>query len=227
MQILRRILDKNFETRGDLGFFGLGPWWTSTFSPAEQRYMEAAFVTPQMPRGARPLTRDSGLTTFTTPAALLTVLADRLSNRPEDRSLAQRVLAKAEERALTEDDILGLHYIYHQMIRLYSRWKDQFPDTLDLVFAACHKQMRLAPNAAQAFRDRAADEPLPTHLGYLQAATILEQQGSLTRAMDICRQAAAEGWSGNWSWRIQRMAKRLYEKGFRVRPISSSGLGPV
>lgn len=189
--------------------------------------MEAASATAELPGGASPLTTDGGLSAFPTAAALLTVLADRLSSRPEDRSLARRVLAKAEERALAENDIFGLHFTYHQMIRLHSRWKEHFADALDLAFAACHKQIRLAPRAAQAFRERSPGEALPTHLGYLHAANRLEQQNAYLRAIEICRQAESEGWSGNWSWRIHRMAKKLPGRSGPFRSISGSGMGPV
>ena len=112
------------------------------------------------------------------------------------------------------------------MIRLHSKWKDDFADTTDLAFAACHKQIRLAPQAAAAFREKYPDKPLPAHLGCLQAATMLEQQGAYAPAIEICRQAESEGWNGNWSWRIHRMAKKLAEH-TPVRPISPSGIGPV
>ena len=175
--------------------------------------MEAAFCASGLPARGKPLTRDRGLVTFPTAAALLTVLGDRLSEKPEDRGLALRVLAQAEERALAEGDILGRHFVYHQIIRLHSRWKGTFADAVDLIFAACHKQIQLAPEAAQALRQMRPDEPLPTHLGYLQASALLEQEGRYEPAIELCKQAQAGGWSGNWSWRIQRMARKLYEQG--------------
>jgi hypothetical protein len=225
MRILSRILDRRSErSGGELEYFGLGAWWASTFSRAEQEHMEAAFFTPELPACSKPLTRDRGLLAFQSAAGLLTVLADRLSERVEDRGLASRVLAKAEERAIAEGDILGLHFAYHQMIRLHCRWKERFADALDLAFAACHKQIKLAPHTVKAFREKSPGEPLPTHLGYLQAANILEQQGACAQAIEICRQAQAEGWAGNWSWRMQRLAKKLSSS---IRPISQSGIGPV
>jgi hypothetical protein len=226
VHILSRILDKCTARAGggELSYFGLSTWWSSTFSRTEQEYMEAAFLPPDLPARSRPLTRDRGLLTFETATGLLTVLAERLSEKPQDRALAGRVLAKAEERALAEGDILGLHFTYHQMIRLHYRWRDHFADALNLAFAACHKQMRLAPQALESFRKKCPHEALPIHLGYQQAATILEQQGAYTQAIEICRKAESEGWSGNWSWRRQRMARKL---GYSVKPISTSGLGPV
>ena len=224
MRIVDKILGRRLRTTGELGYFGLTGWWTSSFSTAERAHMEAAFCASGLPAGVKPLTRDRGLVNFPTAAALLTILGDRLSEKPEDRGLASKVLAQAEERALAEGDILGRHFVYHQMIRLHSRWKDKFPDAADLIFAACHKQIQLAPEAAQALRQMRSDEPLPTHLGYLQASALLEQEGRYEPAIELCKQAQAAGWGGNWSWRIQRMARKMYERGHPVKAISSSGI---
>ncbi len=225
MHILGAILARRVERRGgELDYFGLRAWWASTFSPAERDHIEAVFTTPDLPAGSRPLTRDRGLLAVQTAAGLLALVSDRLGERAQDRALARRMLAKAEERALAEHDVLGLHVTYHQTIRLHCRWKEYFADAIDLAFAACHKQMRLAAEAAKAFRAKSPEQPLPTHLGYLQAATILEQQGAYAQALEICRQAEAEGWGGNWSWRIQRLARKLSES---VKPISSSGIGRI
>lgn len=227
MHILNRIFNRHPEVGGELGYYGLASWWTSTFSPKERQYLEGTLRSPGLPAGTRPLTRDRGLLPVQTTAGLLILLADRLTERPADRSLAHRVLTKAEERATAESDLLGLHFTYHQMIRLHLRWKEHFLDASDLAFAACHKQMRLAPQVAGVYRQRYPEGPLPVHLGYVHAVNLLEQQGSLARAIEICKQAQAEGWAGNWPWRIQRMARCLHEESFAVKPISSSGIGPV
>ncbi len=227
MGIVDKILGRRLANTGELAYFGLTEWWTSSFSRAEQAHMEAAFCASGFPRGAKPLTKDRGLVTFPTAAALLTVLGDRLSETPEDRGLALRVLAQAEERASAEDDILGRYFVYHQMIRLYCKWKGEFPNAVDLIFAACHKQITLASDAARVLRKLRPDKPLPTHLGYLQASALLEQEGRYQPAIELCKQAEAEGWSGNWSWRVSRMARKLYERGQPVQSISSSGITPV
>lgn len=225
MHILSRILNRHLaRNEGELGYFGLTAWWTSTFSRAEQVHMEAAFLTPELPARSKPLTRDRGLLGIQSAAGLLTILADRLSEKAEDRDLACCVLAKAEERAIAEDDILGLHFTYHQMIRLHCRWRGRFDDAVDLAFAACHKQIKLAPYAIKAFHKKSPGQPLPTHLGYLQAANILEHQGAYAQAIETCRQAQSDGWTGNWSWRIQRLARKLPSA---IKPISQSGIGRV
>jgi hypothetical protein len=227
MRMLDKILGRSLQSTGELGYFGLLGWWTSSFSAAERSYMEEAFCASGLPARAKPLTRDRGLVNYPTAASLLTVLADRLSEKSEDRGLAVKVLAQAEERALAEGDVLGRYFVYHQMIRLYCKWKSEFANAVDLIFAACHKQIQLAADASQALRKLRPDKPLPAHLGYMQASALLEQEGRLEPAIELCKQAQAEGWGGNWPWRIQRMARRVYERGNPVKSVSSSGITPV
>ncbi len=227
MRILNKILGRRLQGTGELGYFGLMGWWTSSFSATERNYMETVFCASGLPARAKPLTRDRGLVNYPTAASLLTVLADRLGEKLEDRGLAVKVLAKAEERALAEGDVLGRYFVYHQMIRLYCKWKSEFANTVDLIFAACHKQIQVAPDAAKVLRKLRPDKPLPTHLGYQQASALLEQEGRYEPAIELCKQAQAEGWSGNWPWRIQRMARKVYERGNPVKAVSSSGITPV
>ncbi len=224
MRFLEKVLGRRLETTGELGYFGLTGWWTSSFSAAEREHMEAAFCTAGLPAAAKPLTRDRGLVSFPTAAALLTVLADRLGEQPRDQVLAAKVLTEAERRARAENDVLGQHFVYHQMIRLYTRWKDHFANAADLIFAACHKQIQLAPEAARLLQEAHPGEPLPIHLGYQQASMQLEQDGAWQPALDLCKQAQAAGWNGNWSWRIQRLARKLFEQNPGVKAISSSGI---
>lgn len=227
MHIIDCILGKHREIGGELGYFSLADWWRSTFSTSERQRMEALFLGPEIPAGARPLTRDRGVLSVQTAAGLLVLLADKLSNQPKDRSLACRVLAEAESRATAAGDLLGLHFTYQQIIRTHLRWKGEFRDALDLAFSACYKQMRISAHVIDVFKERYPNEPLPTHMGYLHAASILEQQGRYTSALEICKQAQSEGWSGDWPLRIQRMVRQSSQQTPQFRFISRSGMGPV
>lgn len=221
MNLLKRVLGRRPETQGDLEYFGLGQWWLSRFSEAEREYIEQAYRPAGSPAGSRPLTSGEVSSIAHTASGLLTALAGWFREKPEDRSIALRMLAKAEERALAENDILGHHFVYQEMIRLHYTWRDRFPDALDSAFAACYKQMTIAPEVAKAFHDKYPQEPLPTHAGYEQSAVILEKQGDYGRAIKLCKQAASQGWPGNWTWRIRRMTKKL---GYPVTCISPAGM---
>ena len=223
MRILDRILGRRLETTGELGYFGLTGWWMSSFSTAERDYMEAAFCTAGLPAGTKPLTRDRGLVTFPTSAALLTVLAGRLSEKTQDRALASRVLAQAEERALAEGDILGRHFVYHQMIRLHTRWKDEFADAADLIFAACHKQIQLAgrrPGPATDTPRRTAPDPSGLSAGQRPVGT-----GRSLRTRDPTVQTGPGGWLERQLVLVHPcMTRKLDERNPVVKSISSSGI---
>ncbi len=62
-------------------------------------------------------------------------------------------------------------------------------------------------------------------LGYfgLTGWWMLEQDEAYEPAIQLCKQAQAAGWAGNWSWYIQRMTRKLDERN-PVKSISSSGI---
>ncbi len=226
MGIRDHILKSNRHVEHELGYFGLDVWWKSAFSRTEQQYINACFALVDPPARSQAACPQSP-SGFTTVAACLVALAESLTEKPEDRALAARVLSKAEERALAEDDIVGLHFVYQEAIHLHYKWRDEFRDAMDLAFAACYKQMQCAAQAAEALRDRFPGKPLPSHFGYQRTASLLEEQGALGRAAEICRQAKEQGWDGNWTWRLHCIAKRVRERGYSVTPISRSGVSEI
>ena len=46
------------------------------------------------------------------------------------------------------------------------------------------------------------------HTGYEQLAIILEKQREYDEAIDLCKQAQKQTWSGEWDKRIERCLKR-------------------
>jgi len=222
--ILQRLRTRNAEVEGELGYFGLGNWWLSTFTKSQRAHIEGTFRAPGLPPACRPLTQGKRQLTFHTAAGLLTALAGGLRSIPEDRDLASCILAKAEERARAEDDTLGLHFAYQEMIRLHFKWRDRFPDALDLTYGTCHKQIAIAPQAAAAFRQMYPQEDLPTHAGFQQLATLQEREGAYAKAIELCKQARDQGWHGNWTWKIGCLARKLSARGYSVTSISRSGL---
>lgn len=219
-----RTVEKDLVIEGELGYFGLDPWWLGTFSGAERASIERVYQHPGLPAVAWPLTMGSGPSAYDSAAGLLTAVASQLGKRIEDRDLAMRWLTKAEERAEAEDDVLGLHFAYDEMICLHDRWKEQFPDASDAVFAACYKQARIGAQAARAFHDRYPMRALPTHAGYELMIVMLAEVDNYERAIDVCQQARTQGWPGDWTARIQNLAK---ESGCPVRSISSSGMTEI
>ncbi|MBN1360147.1 MAG: hypothetical protein JW993_06125 [Sedimentisphaerales bacterium] len=216
-----------FAGTAELAYFGLSNWWMSTFTKAERAHIEEFSRPHDAPPGSGPLTAQRRASAFSSAAGLLTALAGSLRNRAEDRTLAMRLLAKAEERAKAEVDVLALHMVYQETIRLHLRWRDDFPEGLDLLFGACYKQIAIAPDVAHVFRQQRPDQPLPTHAGFQVMAGLLEKDESYAQAIEMCKQARLQGWSGNWTWRIGSLARKLSQRGNPVQNMSRSGLGPL
>jgi len=213
MGILQRHPDRQTEVEGELAYFGLASWWSALFTQSERDRLEEAFQPPGLGDEARPLTRGHKQLSFRTAAGLLTALAADLRNETGDRTLGLRILSKAEERAKTEADILGLHLTYQEMIRLHCRWRNRYPESLDLLFGVCHKQIAIAPEAAKAFDAQHPQQALPIHAGFQMMAILLEKEESYG--------------PGSWTWRIGCLAKKLSARGDPVQSMSPSGLGPI
>jgi hypothetical protein len=215
------------DVEGELGYFGLASWWSAMFTELQRAHIEEVFQSPNLPAGSRPLTTGRKRLGFRSAATLLTAVAGALRSESDDRTVAMEILHKAETRAKAEDDVIGLHFTYQGVIHQYCKWRDRLPEALDLIFGACYKQIAIAPEAAKTLHDRHPQAPLPIHAGFQLMAVLLDKEEAYEKAIEICKQARFQGWSGNWTWRIGCLAKKLGQRGDPVRQISSSGLGPI
>lgn len=215
---------------GQLGYYKLADWWFSTFTASEREYIEQVYQPLGGKPGERPLTQ------------VKITSADKRSNRvlwglagwfkkTDDRHIARRILAKAEKLAISESDVIGLHFTYSQMVQVY--YKDRATDStaFDLAVESCEKQIAIAPKVIEAFRKEeqardkllrsmlksASSSPkipfvLPSHVGFEQLVIILEKQGEYDRAIELCKLANQQGWDGDWDKRIDRCKKKLQKK---------------
>lgn len=200
------FLKRKQQVKGEIGYFGLGDWWLSTFSDVERKYIQETFKSLST-GGERSATLTEGTISFTTQTAagLLWGLASRFK-KPNDLSIAKRLLDKAEEVA---DDPLDLHFTYQQMIEVFYRSRELDPSALDLAVQACIKQIALAPQAAKAFKKEYKGQPLPEHRGYEQLAIVREKEKNYTEVIRLCQQAKQQGWNGDWDKRIARCQEKL------------------
>jgi tetratricopeptide (TPR) repeat protein len=193
------------RVQGSIGYFGLQDWWLSAFSDDERQHI----LTTHQPLGSSGHSLTQGTVSYTSQTAvgLLWALAGWFTKEP-DRPIAHRMFDKAEEIAQDGAAVLDVHFLYGQEIAIY--YKDRHrPEYMDKAIRACRQQIALAPEAAKAFKAEYAGAPLPGHKGYEQWAIILEKQEEYQEAIELCAQAQAEGWSGDWTRRIERCAKKL------------------
>ena len=129
---------------------------------------------------------------------------------PEDRHIAKRILAKGEEVSVS--NVLDLHYIYSQMVKVYYKDRDTTPTGLADAISVCEKQIALSVDAAQAFLSEYSDRKIPAipaHSGYTQLCIIREKEHEYEEAIRLATQAMEQGWMGDWEKRIARSQKRL------------------
>jgi hypothetical protein len=191
--------------QGYIGYFGLEDWWLSVFSDEEREHIQTTF----QPLGSSgdELTKGKMDGTSQTAVGLLTALAGWFA-RKQDRPIAYRMLYKAEEVVNSGVSVLDKHFLYGQEIAIYYKDRDN-PEYMDKAMRACQQQIALAPEAAKAFKAEYRGAPLPGHRGYGQLAIVLEKQQNYQEAISLSAKAQAEGWSGDWTQRIERCRKKL------------------
>jgi hypothetical protein len=191
------------KIKGELGCFGLGDWWLTTFSANERNYIEQKFK--PLGGNSRPLTHGKILETTQTASNLLMALAGWFE-KAEDFSIGKRIVEKAIQTA--GNNTLDAHFAYGQMIKNSYRVREVDSSALELAIFACKNQIVLAPQAAKAFRRESRSNELPCHAGYEQLAIILEKQKDYSGAIQLCNQAKEQGWNGDWDKRIARYKQK-------------------
>lgn len=203
---------------GYIGYFALEDWWASAFTDDERDHIVTRFrpldvaldlqtseTAPTSP--TNPLTHGRITSTSQTAIALLLGLAGWFAGGKE-RPIAHKILDKAFELAKEGARMLDRHFLYSQAIQIFYKDRDN-PAYMSKAIDACVRQIGIAPEAAKAFRaEYPYDSTLPSHKGYEQLAIILEKEGRLAEAIQLCEDADAQEWSGDWDRRIERCAKK-------------------
>src|SRR3989339_1039883 len=117
---------------------------------------------------------------------LLSALAGWFNNE-QDRTIAYRMLKKAEDLITDKTDILDLHFLFSSEIEIYYRHRNRDRDALNEAIKACKQQIKIAPQAASAFKKEYKDSPLPTHKGYEQLAIIEEKEKNFNSVIDLAK----------------------------------------
>jgi hypothetical protein len=187
---------------GQLGYYQLGNWWMTAFDEAERAHIERVYQ--PMGFGLRPLTQGNITASTGTVVMFLSGLAGWCTQE-NDRLLARRILAKAEELATTAP-ILDVHFLYQAKMQAYYR-DNRDPAALAVAIHACEQQIAVAPQAAKAMKKAYRGQPLPTHSGYDQLIAIRQRQQDYSAAIALARQAQKQGWRGDWDKDIAQCQK--------------------
>lgn len=107
-----------------------------------------------------------------------------------------------------KEDLISKHFLIHDLIKSSYRLRNSDSSALDRAIEACRMQIELAPAVARDFSAK-YHGPLPLHLGFKQLSIIEEKRGNLKEALRLSCLALDQGWSGDWTKRIERIQKRL------------------
>jgi len=197
------LLRPKGEVKGLIGYYALTQWWLNTFSDHERERMVARF----RPLGSSPgsLTQDDISWSSQSVVGFMHAFAGWFAG-PDERSIAYKILAKADELA-DAAPALDRHFLCQAKLEMHYKDREQ-PGELEKAIGACRDQIRLAQEAADAFRAAYPNAPLPGHKGYQQLAIIFEKQGRFDEAIELCRTAEQQGWAGDWETRSGRCAKK-------------------
>lgn len=193
------------RTKGLIGYFKLEDWWNTAFSNEEREYIKNKY----QPLGfsSSQLTEEDITSTSKSATAFLSTLASWF-HKPNELPIAEKILKKSEEFALQGcKNVLDAHFMYMEKIKIFYKQRNTNPEALNLATQACKKQIAIAPKAALSFK-RSWGE-LPAHTGYEQLAIIYDKQQKYQEAIEVCKQAAKQGWTGNWEKRIEKYTKKL------------------
>lgn len=198
------LFSKNRKVNGLIGYFGLEDWWSSEFNDEERKHIVETF----QPLGSSGQALESGEISYTsqTAVALLQNLSGWFS-KEKDRSIAYKLIEKAEKLSKTEGSILDVHFLYGHKLSIYYKDRDS-PGGLEKAIESCKQQIAISKKAAKEFLREYNGSPLPSHKGYHQLAIIFEKQGKFTEAINLCKQAAEQGWAGDWEKRVARCKKK-------------------
>jgi tetratricopeptide (TPR) repeat protein len=205
--IFGKIFNSNNNPEGYIGYFNLKDWWFDTFTEEERKHMVDIF----QPMGASKDTLIKGkfeLLGNNSPLSFLTNLTGWFDN-PRDRSLAYKIISKAEKCIDTEKEILNFHFFYPTKMKLFYKDRDSNSESLQIAIDSALKQVDIAEKAATAFMKEYPDSPLPSHEGYSQLCIILEKQGKFDEAIKYAKQAKSQGWNDDWDNRIARCHKKI------------------
>ncbi len=204
------------EVAGDIACLGLTTWWAKAFTDTERATIRSKY----RPMGTDPgYALDRGTTTceWNRAAKFLSGLATWFRTREMARyELA--ILTEAERRA---DYVMDQHFIFMQLGDHWYRCRDSDPSACDRAISYYKKQIALSKAAAAEWKrgDRDLvrmarkygtsppkfDGRMPSHTGFKQLAIIYEKDGHFAEAIQLCKQAKKDGWTGDWDKRLARI----------------------
>jgi len=186
------------KIKGSIGRFGLETWWTTTFTEDERAHIVETF-SEDLIKG-NPSDDETAIKLFGNLSIWF--------KKEDDRTIAYRILKKAEELIKPASEILDVHFLYNSEIEIYYKYRHKDAFALQATIDACKKQIAISPQAKLAFKKEYKGEPLPTHVGF---ETLIKIEEDNAIVIELATRASKEGWFGNWK-KIIKESKQLINK---------------
>lgn len=216
MSIFKKLSNRQ-AVKGEIGYFGLGEWWLSTFNEEQRTFFKHAYTYFGVGASSNdyPLTEGDNTSVSHYSVYTLTGMIGALRKQPRYLYLVRSILQQAEIRQ--DGTPLDLHYLYHTTIEVAYQQRNEHPEALNLAVEACQKQIAIARQSAKMFKDEMSEAErqrtfgaqLPAHAGYTQLCIIYEKEKRYSEIIQLAHKAKEEGWAGDWDKRIARCQNRL------------------
>ena len=181
----------------------LAEWWQAGFTDEDRNRILDVFH--PLGAGRNDLLEGSNSASCKPSLSFLTDLSGWFT-KDEDRQIGYKILAMAEQMLPTSLNVIDSHFFYQSKIEMHYRDRGD-PHHLAEAENACRAQIAIAPLVAREFAKEFSGS-LPEHKGYTQLAIILYMRGAIDKAIEVARRAQVEGWSGDWSRRIDRYSRK-------------------
>ncbi|MEO0828014.1 MAG: hypothetical protein AAFW84_03390 [Cyanobacteria bacterium J06635_15] len=190
--------EANPQVQGEIGYHQLSNWWLQTFTEQERAHIEQAYQPFQIePATCHPLTDLAVQDSSEAAGQFLFNLASWLA-MPRDRALTYRILTKALELSEPGDDILQVHQHYQVLIKFYGEQQPLTGAMLEAALKTGEQMVAIAPQVAQALKQKQPEAPLPRHQGFEHLIRLRATQGDDRAVTRLCRLAKEQGWQGGW-----------------------------
>jgi len=122
------FLKRKKPIKGTIGYFNLSDWWLSEFTEDERVYIQGKF----QPLGSsgNSLTEENITSTSQTSIGFLSNLSGWFSKK-EDRSIAYKIISKAEQLINNDSNVLDIHFLYSAKIEIMYKDRDVISDGLE------------------------------------------------------------------------------------------------
>jgi len=119
--------------------------------------------------------------------------------------------------------ILDLHFSLTEQAAEAFKFKDQ-PVFQSKFEEICRSLIVISRQACIAFKREYPNSQLPHHQGYEQLCEMLAMKGDFDAAVDLCHQAQAQGWAGDWNANVVRFCEYRFAWGL-VHPLIAGSPG--